>query len=309
MKLDIVKVALISIFYYFFSLGSVQAAQKDNNFDPGGYNLKIVGNRIDYVGEDRLPNANNDLTSQGDGEEYTVSLARHHIIPYNRLRDFWNRLVENFNIARGNFRGVFLEIGDVRKYTHGMRLDCTNNQIMSYVQRTETFADALSDTTGSLVFHDPNSSREEPEGLRGFLSFYSWLPGNTFIGPSNRLDDPGFNFESNAAAVVGDENFRILQELNRLMQNYIEGEDVNINRLNELFTKIAKRKNIYPLNSNAWEKKDGSYRLRQDQSRLKRSAEFSDIARDTVVSSSSCDAITSEYKNIKIKYLSSILIP
>ncbi len=49
------------------------------------------------------------------------------------------------------------------------------------------------------VVHDSRSDRHD--GWDSFCQVYAWLPGNLFIGPRDRVDDPGEKFEKDAGPI------------------------------------------------------------------------------------------------------------
>lgn len=157
----------------------------------------------------RLPFANESLTQTSDqqGPDFPVGLTRHHVIPWNALRSFWNQVIEN-----GHASSLF---GVNRLVTQAMQnIDSYNIDGWQVIGRSA--AQRCLRNLG-MVTHNPTALM--PDGWPDFMELYAWLPGNLFIGPKPelRLDDPGENFEKSAQRAVGPKFNRLL-----LAQNAIE---------------------------------------------------------------------------------------
>lgn len=130
-----------------------------------------------------------DLESTGTNpQQYPVVVIRHHIIPYNVLADFWNNLV------------VVGRLGDGPGLADGL-LNAMITALNNYANNVHeldrvTVRDLLEGMANGSIRHDLNA--RPPEGLDTLAQIYEWLPGNLFIGPQNRSDDPGDMFETGA---------------------------------------------------------------------------------------------------------------
>ncbi|AZC39470.1 hypothetical protein C4K37_5105 [Pseudomonas chlororaphis subsp. piscium] len=227
-------------------------SQPENQFPAGGYNLVIEARpSVPYPG---LDNYNVDLTASGVGPNYTVSVSRHHIIPFNVLRLFYNRVVENNALA--NARGFFgTYANNVRFYAqaNGINCDSLGDDLIT--------AANIAQAQGYGIVH--GSGNDNAPGFDTFEQFYAWIPGNLFIGPNNRSDDPHDGFESGAGVVVGSGTFSILSRLYSNMNRYNNGDDSVLNAIVVDLTKIASHKKIYTLRAEDWEFIGGKYRLRK----------------------------------------------
>lgn len=202
-----------------------------------------------------MNNYNTDLTAQGSGSAYPVTVSRHHIIPFNVLRSFYNRLAERNRFS--NLGGFFTTYSDnLRFYASGNNIDCG------------TLGNDLVDAGNLALAHRyalarPGGNAMAP-GFDTFEQFYTWLPGNLFIGPNERSDDPGEGFESNAHVVVGAAYFDILSRTYQNMVRFNNGDD-SPNLLNAIsvdLTRIAQRRSVFSLNSQDWVYIHGKYQLR-----------------------------------------------
>ncbi|MGH3810809.1 MAG: hypothetical protein ACRDRU_30185 [Pseudonocardiaceae bacterium] len=166
-----------------------------------------------------------------------VNLSRHHIIPYNTLRDFWNMLVTQnmIGLARPLLEAIHK---NVKNYTITLDQD----------QRITVRAVIKSIINGDREFD--NTAWEY------FARVYLWLPGNIFIGPFSdiRQDDPGGDFEGKAGPIVGSRHLSMWTAYNR-MTMYVDG---NLHK-NEYAQEAIKRlveiapiNNLIPLNRLNW---------------------------------------------------------
>ncbi|MCA6220982.1 hypothetical protein [Photorhabdus antumapuensis] len=220
---------------------------------PGSYEL-IIGARPSMP-YSPIQNYNQDLTRQGTGYEFTVPVSRHHIIPFNLLRGFYNRVVEN-NRLRNISSFLTVYSNNLRSYASRGGVDC--NQLGSDIIDASNLG--LAQGSGWIR---GGSDRFTP-GFSTFEQFYAWLPGNLFIGPNNRSDDPGPGFESNAAVVIGEANFNLVSRLYRNMMDYMSTNDESLlNGITADLSRLAQIRGVYSLQSQDWEYVNGQYRLRR----------------------------------------------
>ncbi|HEP8841373.1 TPA: hypothetical protein VDU70_005228 [Pseudomonas aeruginosa] len=225
---------------------------------PGKYKLTMP-DRPDTPYQS-LDNYTPDLTDHGAGPDFTVEVARHHIIPYDTLRTFFNNMM-----ARGDhlqFRGVFSELGvHIPHYGESNSVSCSSN--------LEDFANAASISLGLASGRVRPGGVSTPTGWDTFEQFYAWMPWNIFIGPINRADDPGQNFERQARYIVSDDRlFGHFMELNDLMIQYNQQDsNVDLRRIVSLFRTLSRNRYIYPLEADQWERLSGGrYRIRERES-------------------------------------------
>ncbi|AQS39966.1 hypothetical protein Sps_04885 [Shewanella psychrophila] len=285
-KINICSVILLS----FYSGYGFTAPSDDLPF--GQYELSM-GARPSAPYEN-LINYNSDLTTQGRGPTYTVDVSRHHIIPYNRLRGFYNRVAE-MNRLR-NLKGFF------NSYANNLHFFAGNGGV-----DCESLGNDLVEAGNLAMSQGYGTATPGGEtyalGFDTFNQFYAWLPGNLFIGPNNREDDPNNAFESNVGVVVGTTNFQILSRLNRNMGLFIDNNDDSLlPSISADLSRIARRRTVYQLNPSDWERGNGSsYRLRTTQER--RSVDSSLLIKSIpseiiTLYSDTCDSYTPTFSHI-----------
>lgn len=233
-------------------LPSVASANPGNSSLHGSFELNIGARpAAPYPAMD---NYNAELTESGVGQEYTVQVSRHHIIPFNVLRVFYNRLVtENSLRSASGFLNVYSD--NLRFYASSNGVDCNGGVGIDLFN-----AGNLAQAQGSGAAR--GNGYTFALGFDSFEQFYTWLPGNLFIGPTNRSDDPGEGFESDAHIVVGTGHFDILSRVYNNMLAYNNGDDSVLNSIIADLTKIAKKQRIYQLNPEDWIFEKGSYHLK-----------------------------------------------
>jgi hypothetical protein len=183
----------------------------------------------------QLTNRTRDL--KGTQEYSGTSLSRHHVIPYNVLRDFWNRLLfidQNYSIAKGFLEEIAKNIA--RYPTNYGRVDI------------QWVADAARSIGNGELNQLTN------EAFDSFRAVYAWLPGNLFEGPDEniRTDDPGGRFECGAGSIVGDP-FNALQTACRDMREYTRNGDRGLARkIMPTLVALARRTTIIKLDRTKW---------------------------------------------------------
>lgn len=129
-----------------------------------------------------------------------LELIWHHIVPYNKLRDVWNRLVRSTCAARSAPASVAL-----RQYLE---------LCQPRAPQIEQWADNI--RTGAL-------DRPQCDGL-GTLAV--WPPWNIVEGPATRLrtDDPGDNFidrYTHGLTAIEHARMRTLEALDRQFDGFL----------------------------------------------------------------------------------------
>ncbi|OPC77694.1 hypothetical protein B4N89_35930 [Embleya scabrispora] len=152
-------------------------------------------------------------TVQGHGG---LAMTYHHVVPYNVLRKLWNDSLET-PADMQSFMGRLAEhvtLYASMRTQHGGRLHPDD------VGAAGALATLIA---GGAVVHDKSARR--PGGFDDLVTIYQWLPGNLFIGPTERADDPHERFESGARPVLhvddgdGDARFEHLQHAYASVQN------------------------------------------------------------------------------------------
>ena len=140
----------------------------NRNPNPNRWNLTIAQQRPDSP-----------LGSTGGG------LICHHAIPYNRLRDFWNRAVrDNLDDFRGTFLRPFVQA--LRRYPV-----CPGDPGAA-AGFTTAVAAVLDQVASGDITHD--EGRLGPPKWGWVAQVYAWMPGNLFLGPlrPDKKKDPGW---------------------------------------------------------------------------------------------------------------------
>lgn len=241
------KYSIVLLFLY-----SSLACSQVNNIPAGDFEL-VIGARPS-VPYPAMNNFNSDLTEQGSGPSFTVPVSRHHIIPFNTLMRFYNRVAEINRLP--NLRGFFGTLSyNLGLYASSNGIDC------------DRLGDDLINAGNLGLAQGMGLARPGGNnlalGFDTFEQFYAWLPGNIFIGPSNRSDDPHNGFEVNAHVVVGAPDFDVLARANANINLFLNNDDYSLlNSISADLSSIAKRKQIYPLNPQDWVKgSNGEYHL------------------------------------------------
>lgn len=272
-----------------------------DDYPPGNYKIEIAASGRPSSPYPPLENYNRELTQHGTGSGFTVPVTRHHIIPYQLLRDFYNMVTTNGDMAR--FRSFFLTMSNsMSYYASSNSIDCSSGAL-SDLAAASTLAEAF----GRLYVS--GGGQINPPGLDTYQQFYTWLPGNLFIGPSNRSDDPhdGMAFEQNAATVVGSGRFTILQRAyNNLIQYVRHGNRAVLGAIATDLSRVATVRTIYSLDNSDWELISGQYRLRANAPRkidAKKDLNTPNRYDDT------CGNIKSNFKSMRAKYYSVLSSP
>ncbi|WP_146011709.1 MULTISPECIES: hypothetical protein [Burkholderia] len=267
------------------------------DFPPGSYELELGARPgAPYP---PLQNYNIDLSAQGSGPDYSVEVSRHHIIPYNVLRAFYNRVMETHGeILR--FRSFLIVFGrNIPSYASAASLDCERNRL-DYLEASN-LALAVADNYARWGGNRP------PPGLDTFQEFYTWLPGNLFIGPNNRSDDPGEGFEEGAVEIVGQNAFNTLSSVYQNMVRYNNGDQSVLGSIATGLTQIADRRSVYPLYSGDWQYVNGEYRIKTPQGKRTNTHPTSIPASATT--SDTCNSIIPDFEKIKAKYAFPVISP
>ncbi|MFE4973580.1 hypothetical protein ACFRAR_15875 [Kitasatospora sp. NPDC056651] len=144
-----------------------------------GYNLEM---------EKARPGSPYRAALRGTGICESADMARHHVVPYNQLRGLWNG-------DHGEKAGKLLKA--LMNYLVFYRVYGGLSLVQDDIQHVRQLC---ADIMDGSVTHD-SGSQSRPEGWDSFCEVYTWLPGNLFIGPKERTDDPGENFETGARPI------------------------------------------------------------------------------------------------------------
>lgn len=221
------------------------------------YQLQIDGRPFTPPFYPHLQNYDLTLTSQGNNpKDYPIPVTRHHIIPSNVLRDFYNTAVEKKTRIK-TFRRFFISFAQrIPYYLTATRagqvfMNTHPNEVQGVISINKRLGAGTMQSGGE----------RPPAYYDDFKKFYAWMPWNLFIGPSGeyRTDDPGPEFESNAKYIVNNICvWRQIEKLYRLMVRYTnnpcERNQPNtfktINRL--LSNLLISRRTPYRLKAQQW---------------------------------------------------------
>ncbi|XP_037050353.1 uncharacterized protein LOC119084473 [Bradysia coprophila] len=182
------------------------------------------------------------------GTTVMTTLARHHVIPFNFLRDFFN-------------------------YAATVKVDLTLRSDMDQQIRhlVDSYVDAPNIIT-SAMRSKIRAPTEHETIIRAIQVFYSWLPGNIFYGPTPdiRSDDPKEEFEIDCRPIIGDANFKRLKDLYTRMVNFMEDAShhniYTFNLITEDLLSLFTHRTPFAYNQKQWEvdpTQARKYRIRQ----------------------------------------------
>ncbi|XP_049312576.1 uncharacterized protein LOC115066416 isoform X4 [Bactrocera dorsalis] len=190
--------------------------------------------------------------------------SRHHIIPFQILRSFFNTALLQTTLASrvAQYLSAYISTIAAQFISNG-------ESIQSQNQITIPIDDEV------VITVDP---------LEEMFAALTWLPGNIFIGPppavrygddplNQRGGDPGNAFEQYANRIIRDDtHFTALQNLNRDMQRYVNNPlDVNLfHQIMQNLDIVNRRTTPFPFDAQDWQIVNGEYFIR-DRRREKRS--------------------------------------
>jgi hypothetical protein len=148
----------------------------------------------------------------------TGGMTYHHTIPYNILRDFWNRSVA-YNLDE--FRGLFLRpfAQAVGRYPVCPGDPDAATGLIADVTRV------LNEIVSGAVTHD--AAGPEPPNWRWVRGVYAWMPGNLFLGPTLRPKDRGWgsdpeeNFDTFASQCMDAGRYLVVLQARRAIEAYL----------------------------------------------------------------------------------------
>lgn len=194
---------------------------------------------------------------QGDPDN-VIFATRHHIIPYNVLRDFYHNAIREAEHA--NILGEHISSRITRIANYFLEDPDLGNSRRNAIE-WNGLLDTVAGTFIALDFHDR------------MMSAFIWMPGNLFYGPSPNLrgDDPLENFELRSNVIIGDDAF---ERLHTLYQNILRFNDATdrteanfqniMAALNEVWNE---RKMPYAFHREDWDNRDGEWRIRDRANR------------------------------------------
>lgn len=159
-------------------------------------------------------------------EPFTVSMTRHHVIPVQALRSFWNNAIElgQFQVLRKTIMEKIFESYE--------RYPIVANERRTELRASMTILENLvMSERGGAIVHDRSApavdigGRYNTNSMVGtFVQVYYWMPGNLFVGPNDRHrpDKADDRFEGKSMAAVGETTFTKLETAYKLMSQFNE---------------------------------------------------------------------------------------
>lgn len=255
------KVSPSRFLFYLLLLTLTPAHAAPDKLMPGVSDISL--NQRPAQPFDPINNYDPSLTHSGIGQQFTVPVSRHHIIPFNVLRQFYNNVIQNpLHMLR--IRSFFLSLSTNIPYYAPSGPYCVNHR--SDLEGAMLLSECISH---QLIFNGPG---RPPAGVDTLQQFIAWIPGNLFIGPTNRSDDPGNRFEDNSEVVIGTGRFLFMRRLYTNMVQYnlniADGHHFNNNELIPIIatdlSRLAQTRRVIQLNSANWVKDGTKYRLKKE---------------------------------------------
>ncbi|WP_116215100.1 DUF6603 domain-containing protein [Streptomyces olivoreticuli] len=150
-----------------------------------------------------------------------VELSRHHIVPCNKLIEFWNRVVDSEYNQSTPTRHKLKE--ELQRLVGAVLSNCDRYPALRVqAAHFKTFADNFTTSAYTHAAEEPS-----PDGRDDALSIYEWLPANLLIGPEGaaRYDDPHDGFESGCAPITGQQNFNARNNAFKALDRYLKNSD------------------------------------------------------------------------------------
>uniref|UniRef100_A0A0K8V8T5 Uncharacterized protein n=1 Tax=Bactrocera latifrons TaxID=174628 RepID=A0A0K8V8T5_BACLA len=195
-------------------------------------------------------------------ENCTYTGSRHHVIPFEILRNFFNSALRQASEASRVARYLAAYIFSIAE---------------QYIANGESIQhqNPIAIDVPVVIVIDP---------LEEMFAALTWLPGNIFIGPPANIrhhdnpqnqsgGDPGNAFEQYANRIIRDDtHFTALQNLNRDMRLYMNNTS-DVNLFHQIMTNldiVNRRTTPFPFDAQDWEIVNGKFYIR-DKHREKRS--------------------------------------
>ncbi|MFW5402704.1 hypothetical protein V2A85_23965, partial [Yersinia sp. 1252 StPb PI] len=201
-------------------------------------------------------NFNNSLTEQGTSTNFPITATWFPIIPQGTLSIFLERVIHRGHL--GILNGFLTQFGKtLRMYAGNGGVNCavspTNTEIVEAANLS--LAAAQQWVTGG--------GWRTAVGIKPFNAYYKWLPGNYYIGPTNRSDLPtAGNIDVEAQHIIGNSHWNLLNNLNVQIQLYLRNEStVTLEEINKQLMSLSETLSVAPLRPNNWQFSNGFYRI------------------------------------------------
>ncbi len=229
-------------------------AQQVATLIPGASNL-LIQTTPSISPYSLLLNFNASLTQQGTGAAYTVPVSRHPVISLRTLS-----LAYNAAITNGHLRTLapLMETlsNNIRQYAGNGGVNCADATIATGIVQASNLA--LGQATGWVY---AQSNARPPPGRDQLGQYFIWMPGNLFIGPTNRGDRlHEQEFDHNAIHVVGRPHWLKLNQINVNLVQYINTSNISFLTAAVLdMNTLASTTSSQVLVGSRWELRNGQY--------------------------------------------------
>lgn len=209
------------------------------------YNLLMPEKRVGHPYQD---------SGTGPVDGTRVNLTYHHVVPYSTLRKFWAKAA-GANMLRRSMFFEKLRPGLTKRFYVDLTKASGSQFKDSEIGQVDTLAGRF--YSGDAVHtSDEAAAYRRPEGWDNFLIVYTWLPGNLFLGPTSRSDDPGDKFEEVARPIFakyGDARFDELRSLDAAIRTYLDSADgTSSGPAFKLLANVARHPRLVPFNGTEW---------------------------------------------------------
>jgi len=191
-----------------------------------GHTVQFFNRTFSYLTWQRpQPRGEDGLGDPDEPRYHGYTLQRDHIIPYDRIRKFadivFNNPMGNIETKGNQWLNQAAENFKIRSKEHPHSLFYQNNAA------NRSFDDQnlneFKAGTKSGQFSNANrygfSAAEYEDVLHKAIA---WMPGNIFMAPHPKKNDPGNGFDTTAAGVTGlKAKYELFQETDRMMQTVI----------------------------------------------------------------------------------------
>ncbi|XP_060870224.1 uncharacterized protein LOC132944756 [Metopolophium dirhodum] len=208
------------------------------------------------------------------GLNQTTDFARHHVIPWHRISSFFNLvLLGNKKTQYGlctimyNLMNKLMNRSSNQKRFDVIALPISRKNIIFKLLES-TKSERIDLMVGHSVYFDLE------EIVKDIHRFFTWFPGNIFIGPEPTLkrgDDPKENFEESAIYIIGQTHHKILKDMDTQMKKFInEYTNLSVNMRHTIINDVAKSLNdllpysATPFNPKNWYSKNNKWYIKHE---------------------------------------------
>lgn len=174
-----------------------------------------------------------------DYPEKNIEFARHHVIPWNVLRDFFNVVLNSNKNIYADVCHVLYNVVNALTMNASPSEDLTEN--IEFPDFTNNIIRKLIEATRPTDLEAIINSPQPNNVMYGVHSYLSWFPGNIFIGPApkKRSDDPGEYFEIKAKHVIDERLYgQLLQAHDSMIEYNRTHNTLNKQNKRELIQKV-----------------------------------------------------------------------